>query len=108
LYGVLSFVVSQRRQEIGTRLALGASRGAVVRSVVRQGLWLTTMGLIPGLATAAVASRWLSAMLFGVAPQDVASYAVVAALVVAVGCAASYLPARRAAMVDPLTAMRVE
>jgi predicted permease len=108
LYGVLSFLVAQRRQEIGTRMALGASRGDVLRSVVRQGVVLTAAGLFGGLTAAVFLARWLSTLLFGVQPHDLASFGGVAAAVVLVGAAASYLPARRAASLDPLIAMRAE
>lgn len=106
LYGVLSFLVAQRRQEIGTRMALGASRGHVLRVFVRQGLSLTAVGLLLGLLAAMLVSRWLSTLLFGVTPTDPFSFAGVAVLVLAVGCAASYIPARRAASIDPLVAIR--
>jgi ABC-type antimicrobial peptide transport system permease subunit len=108
LYGVLSFLVAQRRQEIGTRMALGASRGDVLRTFVRQGLSLTAIGLSLGLLGALFVARWLSTLLFAVPPNDPASFAVVAVLVLGVGCAASYIPARRAATIDPLIAMRYE
>jgi putative ABC transport system permease protein len=108
LYGVLSFLVAQRRHEIGTRLALGASRGAVLRGFVRQGLSLTAVGLTLGLGTAMVVSRWLSALLFGVQPNDPINLAGVATLMLLVGLAASYLPARRAASTDPMVALRSE
>jgi putative ABC transport system permease protein len=106
LYGVLSFLVTQRHQEIGTRMALGASRGDVLRSFVRQGALLTLGGLCLGLGAALFIARWLSTLLFGVVPHDLASFSGVALVVLLVGCAASYLPARRAASLDPLIAMR--
>ena len=108
LYGVLSFLVAQRRQEIGTRMALGASRSDVLRAFVGQGLSLTAVGLSLGLLGAFFVAGSLSALLFGVPPNDPASFAVVAVLVLAVGCTASYIPARRAATIDPLIAMRGE
>jgi predicted permease len=106
LYGVLSFLVAQRRREIGTRLALGASRGRVLRAVVGQGLSVTAIGLVIGLTVAFVISRWLSTLLFGVLPHDPVSFAGAALLVLGIGAAASYIPARRAATIDPLIAMR--
>jgi ABC-type antimicrobial peptide transport system permease subunit len=108
LYGVPSFLVALRRQEIGTRMALGASAGDVLRAFVRQGLTLTTIGVLLGLVAAWFVVRWLSTLLFGVPPHDPASFAVVPLLVIVVGCAASYVPARRAAAVDPVVAMRAE
>jgi ABC-type antimicrobial peptide transport system permease subunit len=108
LYGVLSFLVAQSRREIGTRMALGASRAHVLRGIVRQGLSLTAIGLSFGLAAASAVARWLSALLFGVQPHDPASFVGVAVLVLVIGAAASYIPARRAATIDPLIAMRAE
>jgi predicted permease len=108
LYGVLSFLVAQRRREIGTRLALGASRGQVLRAIVRQGLTVTAIGLAIGLASAFAISRSLSTLLFGVPPHDPASFAGTALLVLAIGAAASYIPAWRASTIDPLIAMRSE
>jgi putative ABC transport system permease protein len=106
VYGVLSFLVEQRRQEIGTRMALGASRSAVLVIFLRQGLTLTIVGLLIGVAGALVVSRWVSSLLFGVRPTDPVSFATVALLLLAVACVASYVPARRAAAIDPMTAMR--
>lgn len=106
LYGVLSFLVAQRRREIGTRLALGAPRGRVLRAVVGQGLSVTAIGLGIGLVAAFLISRWLSTLLFGVLPHDPVSFAAAAVLTLAIGAAASYIPARRAAAIDPLIAMR--
>lgn len=108
LYGVLSFVVAQRQQEIGTRMALGASRGDVLRRFVRQGLTLTAIGSAIGLAAALVVTRWLAALLFGVEPHDPWSFAGVALTVLLTGILASYVPAKRAASIDPLIAMRGE
>ncbi len=108
LYGVISYVVSQRTQEIGVRMALGAGRGQVSRMVVRQGLGVALAGIAAGLAAAAGASRLLEASLFGVGATDPLTFAAVALLLFAVAAAASYLPARRAASVDPLAALHYE
>ncbi len=108
LYGVLSFLVAQRRQEIGTRMALGASRENVIGLFLRQGMTLTALGLGLGLMAALVLTRGLSTLLYGVRPDDPASFAGVAILLLAVGLAASYLPARRAAGIDPMAALRSE
>ncbi|MGB2713654.1 MAG: ABC transporter permease [Vicinamibacterales bacterium] len=108
VYGVLSFLVEQRRQEIGTRMALGASRGDVLAVFMRQGLTLTVLGLVIGAAGALVTSRWLSSLLFGVRASDPWSFAAVSLLLLIVAGAASYLPARRAARLDPMVAMRAE
>ncbi len=108
LYGVISYVVSQRTQEIGVRMALGAGRGQVSRMVVRQGLGVALAGIAAGLAGAAGVTRLLEASLFGVESTDPATFAAVAVLLFAVAVAASYLPARRAASVDPLAALHYE
>jgi len=108
VYGVLSFMVAQRRQEIGTRMALGAGRADVLSLFLMQGATLTTVGLGLGLAAALLLTRWLSTLLYGVRPNDPTSFAAVAVLLLFVGLAASYLPARRAARVDPMAALRSE
>jgi predicted permease len=108
VYGVLSFLVEQRRQEIGTRMALGAPRSAVLAAFLRQGLSLTLVGLAIGCAGALVASRWLSSLLFGVRATDPSSFVAVSVLLLGVSAAASYIPARRAARTDPMVAMRSE
>jgi putative ABC transport system permease protein len=108
VYGLLAFAVARRTNEIGTRMALGASRGNVLRMVLRQGLGLTAIGLLAGLAGAAAVSRYLSTLLYGVKASDTASFVAVAMLLLAVGALASYLPARRATKVDPIVALRYE
>ena len=108
LYGVLSFLVTQRRQEIGTRMALGASKPDVLKVFMRQGLALTVAGLCVGIAGALFVSRWLTSLLFGVTPTDPFSFVAVSLVLLAVASAASYLPARRAAAIDPMAAIRSE
>ncbi len=108
VYGVMSYVVGQRTNEIGLRMALGASPGSVVRMVMRQGLTLVAVGLLVGLAGSVAATRLLTSMLFEVKPGDPVTYAGVTALLVIVALAASYIPARRATRVDPLAALRQE
>ena len=108
LYGVLSFLVAQRTQEIGTRMALGADHTQVVGLFLSQGIRLTVFGLGLGLATALVLTRWLSTLLYEVRPNDPTSFAAVAVVLFFVGVAASYLPARRAARIDPMAALRSE
>ena len=108
IYGVISYIVSQRTREIGIRLALGAQARSVKRMFVRQGLAVAMIGVAIGLAAAAAMSRWLASFLFEVRPLDVPTYvAVVGVLLVAIGLA-TYLPARRAAQLDPIETLRVE
>jgi putative ABC transport system permease protein len=108
IYGVISYTVSQRTRELGIRIALGAQRDRVVRLVIRQGLGLTLAGIVIGIAGAYGLTRLIASLLFGVAPADPLTFGAVAAIFVIVACLASYLPARRAAAVDPIIAMRAE
>jgi putative ABC transport system permease protein len=108
LYGVLSYGVTRRTQEIGVRMALGARRGEVMASVLRQSLRLTIAGIALGLAGAAAVSRYLSGMLFEVAPLDPVAFLAVGTTFVLVMTLAAFLPARRATNVDPLVALRCE
>jgi predicted permease len=108
VYGVLAYLVGQRRREIGVRLAIGASPTDVVWLFVRESAVLTLIGLRAGLAGALAAGRWISALLYGVTPADPATLASVAvALAMAAACA-TYVPARRAASVEPSDALRAE
>jgi putative ABC transport system permease protein len=106
LYGLLSFVVGLRTPEIGVRVALGAPRGSVMGLVLRQSLGLVAAGLAVGLVMAALAARGLGALLFGISPQDPASFAGAAAVIGLVALLAAWLPARRALAVDPVVALR--
>jgi predicted permease len=108
VYGVISYAVSQRTQEIGVRVALGAQRGDVVRLIVAQGATLGGIGIAIGLIGALLVTRFLRTLLFGVSPFDVPSFAGVAAMLAAIALLASYLPARRAAKVDPVEALRYD
>jgi ABC-type antimicrobial peptide transport system permease subunit len=108
VYGLLSFSVKRRTSEIGTRMALGASRGDVLRLVLKQGVGLIAIGLVLGLAGALATTRFLASLLFGVRATDASSFLGVSALLIAVGLLASYLPARRATKVDPMVALRYE
>jgi putative ABC transport system permease protein len=107
-YGVIAYGVAQRTREIGVRLALGARPGQVVSSVVRQGLRLTAAGVAVGLVGAWGATRVLAGLLFGVTPTDPATLLAGALLLSAVAVLASYLPARKAARIDPVVALRVD
>jgi ABC-type antimicrobial peptide transport system permease subunit len=106
IFGVMSYVVSERRQELGLRMALGASAGGVVRLVVGRALRLAAMGTIAGIACALVATRPLDRWLYGVSPVDPATFAAVPIVFAIVALLASYLPARRAAHASPADAMR--
>jgi predicted permease len=108
VYGLLSFSVARRTQEIGTRMALGASRAAVLKMVLQQGLSLIAIGLALGLAGAFAVSRSLQGLLYGVRPTDPSSFVAVALLLLAAGLLASYFPARRATKIDPISALRAE
>jgi putative ABC transport system permease protein len=108
VYGVLSYIVSQRTREIGVRLALGAERGEIVRHIVRQAMVLAATGLAIGLAGALALTSLLRTMLFEVSPTDVATFGTVAIVLTVVALAAGLVPARRASRVDPLVALRSE
>ncbi len=108
IYGVLAYSVGQRRQELGIRFALGARESEVVLMIVRSALTLVATGLIIGLAVSLVASRALEGLLFEVSTTDPMAYMVAALVLLVVGLAAVLLPARRAARVDPLAALRAE
>ena len=108
IYGVMAYTVSRRTREIGIRMAIGAQREDVSRMIVRQGLRLTAGGLAVGMLSALGLSRQITSQLFGVQPADPATLASVLALMVVVSLAAAYLPARRAARVDPLMVLRAE
>jgi putative ABC transport system permease protein len=107
-YGVLSYSVAQRTREIGVRMALGASHGAILRSVMLRGTLLVTLGLIAGTAIALALTRVLASYLFGVPPTDPATFAAAAAGLALVSLAAVWLPARRAATVQPVEALRAD
>jgi len=108
LYGVVAYTVAQRTREVGIRMALGARRGDVVRLVLRYGAARAVLGIAAGLAGAVVATRVLANMLVGVRVDDPLTYAMVALLLAATALAASWIPARRAARVDPMVAIRAE
>jgi predicted permease len=108
IYGVMGNAVSQRTNEIGVRMALGAQRREIMQMILGEGARLSLAGLALGVAIALAATRLLKSALFGVTPTDATTYAAVVLLMLAVGLVACYLPARRAARVDPLTAIRAE
>jgi len=108
LYGVLTYAVSERTQEIGIRMALGAQRGDVLRMVLRQGMLLVALGIVTGLMGAQGFGRLMRSLLFNVSPTDPATLATIALLLSAVALLACWLPARRATKVDPMEALRHE
>jgi putative ABC transport system permease protein len=108
VYGVISYSVSQRTQEIGVRVALGAQRGDVVRLIVGHGALLGGIGIVIGLGGAIGVTRFLRTILFGVSPFDPASFVGVSLGLTTIALIASYIPARRAAKVDPVEALRYE
>jgi putative ABC transport system permease protein len=108
VYGVISYAVSQRTQEIGVRVALGAQKGDVLRLIVSQGAMLGGIGIVIGLAGALLVTKFLRSMLFGVSPFDPMSFVGVSLLLAGIALLASYVPARRAARVDPVEALRYD
>jgi putative ABC transport system permease protein len=108
LYGIVSYSVWQRTSEIGVRMALGADSGKVIVFVLREAVAIAVAGVVIGIPTAYAASRSLSALLFGVKPTDIFTYVSSTIGIVVIALAASYVPARRAARVDPIIALRAE
>ena len=108
VYGVLTYVVGQRTKEIGVRIALGATRGEVLSLILRRGALIVLLGIGVGIAGAAWLSRYLEGMLFGITQFDAGTYILAAVTFASIALLASYIPARRATVVDPLTALRSE
>jgi putative ABC transport system permease protein len=108
IYGVVSYSVTRMRRDIGVRLALGAQRRDVLFMVLRTHMALVVGGVVIGLAGAAATVRFLESLLFGVEPTDPATFAVVTAILLVVGFVSAWIPARRATLVDPVTALRPE
>jgi putative ABC transport system permease protein len=106
IYGVITYLVAQRTREMGIRLALGAQRRDLLKLVLGQGLTLTMIGVTAGLALALALTRFISSLLFGVGANDPITFVAIALLLAGVALIASYLPARRAMKVDPITALR--
>jgi predicted lysophospholipase L1 biosynthesis ABC-type transport system permease subunit len=108
IYGVISYAVSQRTREIGIRMAMGAQRSELTGLFVRQGLLLAGIGVVAGVGLSIAVMRLMSSLLFNVSTMDPATYIVATACVVAIAWVACYLPSRRAAAVNPVTALRAE
>jgi putative ABC transport system permease protein len=108
IYGVMSYTVTQRTHEVGIRMALGAQRSDILKMVTGSGAKLALLGITVGLGTAIIATRLLSSLLFGVSATDPLTFVVIALLLAAVTLLASYIPARRAAGTDPMTALRYD
>jgi ABC-type antimicrobial peptide transport system permease subunit len=106
LYGVTSYAVSRRRTEIGIRMALGADPSGVTRLVLRRVSWLVVIGVALGAAMSLWASKFISTLLYGLEPKDPATFVGAAVLLAAIGLVAGWVPARRAARIDPTTVLR--
>jgi ABC-type antimicrobial peptide transport system permease subunit len=106
LYGVISYSVSQRTQEMGIRMALGGTRNDVLRLVLAEGMKLTAKGIVLGVLIAAASSRLLSTILYGVGAMDAVTFLGVSSMMILVTLIACYIPARRATRVDPMIALR--
>jgi putative ABC transport system permease protein len=108
VYGLLAYAVSQRTQEIGVRIALGAARRDVVRLIVSQGLWLAAMGIVVGIVASFGVTRVIGSMLYNITPTDPVTFVGASLFLITVAAIASYIPTRRATAVDPLVALRSE
>ena len=108
IYGVIAYVVAQRSREIGIRSAIGAEPKQLVRMFVRQGLVLSAIGAVGGLVAAAVLGRLMSSLLYGVGPLDPVAYAAALGATILAAALACYVPARRAAKIDPMNTLRAE
>ena len=108
IYGLMSYAVSRRTNEIGVRLALGARRSSLLWMVMRESLTLVMIGLVAGLGAALAATRVVASQLYGLKPHDPTTVAVAMCLLLAVAALASFVPARRASQVDPMAALRYE
>jgi putative ABC transport system permease protein len=108
LYGTIAYSVGRRTREIGIRVALGAQSGTVLGMILREGMLLASLGLVIGIGLAAAVTRLVSSYLVGVSALDAVTFGSTAALLAVVALAASYIPARRAAAIDPVRALKME
>src|SRR5207248_10136 len=108
IYGVLAFAVAQRRKEIGVRVALGASPGLVLRLIVGHGILLATLGIIVGVVGARFLAQTMQSVLYDIQPTDLMTFLQVAVVLFAAAALASWLPARRALQIDPVSALRAD
>ena len=108
IYGIMAWMVSRRMQEIGIRIALGAPSEQVQGMVLREAVWVTLLGVAAGMGGALALGRVVASLLYGLKPWDPATFAVAATMLILVALAASWIPARRAAGVDPIRALRHE
>ena len=108
LYGVIAYMVARRQNEIGVRMALGADRASVIRLVLREAMMLLAAGLVLGTGLALWAGQAAAKLLFGLKPNDAATFAAAAVLLAVAAAAAAYVPARRASGMDPMDALRME
>jgi len=108
VYGVISYSVMQRTREMGIRLALGAERGTIIGMIIRSGLRLVTIGVVPGLLASFLLTKLIVGLLYDVSPSDPWTFLSVSVVLIAIGLLASYIPARRAAKVDPMVVLRYE
>ena len=106
IYGLLAYMVGQRSREIGLRIALGAGRGDILKLILRKGVMLASVGTVVGLLFAASTASMMATLLYGIRPRDPAIFLIVPLLLLAVAALASYFPARRAARVSPIVALR--
>jgi ABC-type antimicrobial peptide transport system permease subunit len=108
VYGVAAYAMTQRTREIAIRVALGAGKGNVSRVVIAQALWPTMISVAVGIGAAAIATRLVASMVYGVTPLDLATFGGAAAILVGVALFATWVPARRAMRIDPLVALRYD
>jgi ABC-type lipoprotein release transport system permease subunit len=108
LYGLMAYTVSQRTRELGIRISIGAKRGDVLKLILKQGLLLSVIGMIGGLITALIVTRFSAHLLYGVSAADPVTFSITTLLLLLVALVACYFPARRATRVDPMVALRIE